>query len=129
MSRPHNVYLSRQALDLFKKLKALSSGSEFVLEPMSGRKLSKNTLNGVVNKCIAIAKERDLLLESFTPHDFRRTASTHLHEAGYNSDVIEKCLAHEQQGVRAIYNRAEYAEQRRELLQVWADMIDGYCQK
>ena len=129
MSRPHNVYLSRQALDLFKKLQALSSGSEFVLEPMSGRKLSKNTLNGVVNKCIDIAKEKGLPLESFTPHDFRRTASTHLHEAGYNSDVIEKCLAHEQQGVRAIYNRAEYAEQRRELLQAWADMVEGYCQK
>jgi len=45
-------------------------------------------------------------LGKFGPHDLRRTASTLLHEAGYNSDWIEKCLAHEQKGVRAVYNKA-----------------------
>ena len=55
-----------------------------------------------------------------------RTASTQLHEAGYNTDWIEKCLAHEQRGVRAVYNKAEYAEQRRAMLQDWADMIDEW---
>ena len=128
MSRPHNVYLSRQAFDLFQKLKMLSGGSECIFEPFSGRKLSKNTLNRVLMKCVELAKERGLILDHFTPHDLRRTASTHLHEAGFNSDVIEKCLAHEQKGVRAVYNRAEYAEQRRELLQAWADMIDSYSE-
>ena len=59
-------------------------------------------------------------------HDLRRTASTLLHEAGFNTDWIEKCLAHEQRGVRAVYNKAEYAEQRREMLQAWADMLDGW---
>jgi len=49
-----------------------------------------------------------------------------LHEAGFNSDWIEKCLAHEQRGVRAVYNKAEYADQRREMLQTWADMVDGW---
>jgi hypothetical protein len=39
---------------------------------------------------------------------------------------LEKCLAHEQRGVRAVYNKAEYAEQRREMLQAWADMLDGW---
>jgi hypothetical protein len=62
--------------------------------------------------------------EAFTVHDLRRTASTLLHEAGYSSDWIEKCLAHEQKGVRAVYNRAEYAAQRRTMLQDWADMVD-----
>ncbi|MFP3187163.1 MAG: tyrosine-type recombinase/integrase, partial [Paraburkholderia sp.] len=64
--------------------------------------------------------------ESFSVHDLRRTASTQLHEAGFNSDWIEKCLAHEQRGVRAVYNKAEYAEQRREMLQTWAEMLDGW---
>lgn len=59
-------------------------------------------------------------------HDLRRTASTLLHEAGFNTDWIEKCLAHEQRGVRAVYNKAEYAEQRRTMLQAWADMLDGW---
>ncbi len=40
-------------------------------------------------------------------HDFRRTASTQLHEAGFNSDWIEKALAHAQKGVRGVYNKAE----------------------
>lgn len=35
------------------------------------------------------------VIEKFVLHDMRRTASTHLHEAGYNSDWIEKALAHE----------------------------------
>ena len=55
-----------------------------------------------------------------------RAASTLLHEAGYNTDWIEKCLAHEQKGVRAVYNKAEYSEQRRAMLQDWADMIDQW---
>lgn len=52
-----------------------------------------------------------------------------LHEAGYNSDWIEKCLAHEQKGVRAVYNKAEYRDQRRAMLQDWADMIDEWTCK
>ena len=64
--------------------------------------------------------------KSFSVHDLRRTASTQLHEAGFNSDWIEKCLAHEQRGVRAVYNKAEYAEQRRTMLQVWAEMLVGW---
>jgi predicted kinase len=65
-------------------------------------------------------------LPHFCVHDLRRTASTLLHEAGFNTDWIEKCLAHEQRGVRAVYNKAEYAAQRREMLQNWADMVDGW---
>jgi integrase len=59
-------------------------------------------------------------------HDLRRTASTLLHEAGFNTDWIEKCLAHEQRGVRAVYNKAEYAIQRRHMLQEWANMVDAW---
>lgn len=49
--------------------------------------------------------------------------------AGFNTDWIEKCLAHEQKGVRAVYNKAEYAEQRRDMLQQWADMVDGWIEE
>ena len=127
MGRPHIVYLSRQALEIFQSLKILSNGSDFIFPPMKGEKLSNTLFNRIINRCVEKAKEKKLLLNPFGPHDLRRTASTLLHEAGFNSDVIEKCLAHEQGGVRAVYNKAEYAEQRRELLQTWADMIDAYC--
>ena len=42
---------------------------------------------------------------------------------------LAQCLAHEQRGVRAVYNKAEYAEQRRSMLQDWADMIDDWTSK
>ena len=48
-----------------------------------------------------------------------------MHEAGFASDVIEKALNHTIGGVRGIYNRAEYATQRREMLQFWADYVDA----
>jgi len=99
--KPHIVYLSTQAQTLFKELKSLASSSDWILP------------------------DRGTLAKPFTIHDLRRTASTLLHEQGWPSDVVEKALNHTIGGVRGIYNRAEYAEQRREMLQAWADYIDG----
>lgn len=60
-------------------------------------------------------------------HDLRRTGSTILNELGFNSDWIEKCLAHEDgRTSRGVYKKAEYAEQRRHMLQEWADMIAAW---
>jgi len=88
--------------------------------------MSNATLNRVITAAVDKARGEGQEIGDFGPHDMRRTASTLLHEAGFNSDWIEKCLAHEQKGVRAIYNKAEYAEQRRVMLQDWADMIDRW---
>jgi integrase len=75
--------------------------------------MSKATLNRVTQVVVAKAKESRLPLESFTVHDLRRTGSTILNELGFNSDWIEKCLAHEDgRSSRGVYNKAEYAEQR-----------------
>jgi integrase len=61
-----------------------------------------------------------------TIHGFRAMASTRLNEMGYRPDVIEACLAHkEADAVRAAYNRAEYMEERRALMQGWADYLDA----
>lgn len=118
--RSHVVYLSHQALDLFQELKVLAGNSPYVL-PSRGslqQPISKSTLNQAV-------RTMDLDLQDFVIHDFRRTASTHLHEMGFNSDWIEKSLAHEQKGVRGVYNKAEYAVQRRQMLQHWANFVDS----
>jgi integrase len=61
----------------------------------------------------------------FTVHDLRRTGATRLSEMGYQPDWIEKSLNHKLRGVRGIYNRAEYAAQRREMLQTWSDSLDS----
>lgn len=122
--KPHLVSLSRQAVAMFEELKGLASGSEWIFPSRGDLKqpIAKSTLNVVVR-----ALEIDV--RDFVIHDFRRTASTHLHEAGFNSDWIEKCLAHETKGIRGVYNRAQYAEQRREMLQWWADFVDSQIEE
>jgi integrase len=68
--------------------------------------------------------------EQMTAHGFRTTASTNLNEQGWNSDVIELSLAHvERNAVRAAYNHAEKLSERREMMQAWADWLDGLRQK
>lgn len=125
---PHLVFLSRQALDIFIALKTFAGGSEWVLPSRydADAPMSNATLNRVLELVYTMAQKDGKELGKFGPHDLRRTASTLLHEAGYNTDWIEKCLAHEQRGVRAVYNKAEYREQRTAMLQDWADMIDGW---
>lgn len=118
--KPHLVHLSRQAVAMFEELKGLASGSEWIF-PSRGdlhQPIAHSTLNQAV-------RSLEIDVRDFVIHDFRRTASTHLHEAGFNSDWIEKCLAHETKGIRGVYNRAQYADQRREMLQWWADFVDS----
>ncbi|MBZ4206999.1 MULTISPECIES: tyrosine-type recombinase/integrase [Klebsiella] len=126
--RPHVVYLSRQACDLLVALQMCAGGSPYLLAGRYSinKPLSNAALNGVITTTVKVAQSQGKSLEHFTVHDMRRTASTLLHEAGYPSDWIEKCLAHEQKGVRAIYNKAKYAQQRAYMLQQWADMVDGW---
>ncbi|WP_042885923.1 tyrosine-type recombinase/integrase [Cupriavidus necator] len=125
----HVVYLSRQALDIFVALHTCAAGSKFVLPSRydADRCMSKATLNRVTQIVAERAKAAGLPLEPFTVHDLRRTGSTLLNEVGFNRDWIEKWLAHEEgRSSRSVYNKAEYADQRRHMLQEWADMVDAW---
>jgi integrase len=63
-------------------------------------------------------------------HGFRSTASTVLNESGkFSPDVIELALAHQKKGVRGIYNRAQYWDERVELAQWYSDHLDGLRQR
>lgn len=119
--KPHIVFLSRQAVALFKELQALAGGSELV---MPGRgSLTKPFAHNAINNALKVALVGQDI-PAFTIHDLRRTASTLLHENGWASDVVEKALNHTIGGVRGVYNRAEYEPQRREMLQFWADYVE-----
>jgi len=126
---PHNVYLSQQALDILVALKTCAGGSKYLLPARydGDQHMSMATLNRVTIRVSDQAREKGLPLEAFTVHDLRRTGSTLLNEVGFNRDWIEKALAHEDnRSSRAVYNKAEYAEQRRHMLQEWANMIDAW---
>jgi integrase len=121
IGKPHVVYISEQAKDIFAELRELAAGSSYVLPSRSNPKapVALSSLNVAIR---ALGVD----ISNFVLHDFRRTASTHLHEAGYPADVVEKALGHTIGGVRGVYNKAQYAVQRRVMLQKWADMVDGW---
>lgn len=127
-SRAHVIYLPKQAQDILVGLQMCAGGSEYLVPGRYNfrKPLSNAALNSLIDRTVKIINEYGEHIQDFTVHDMRRTASTLLHEAGYPSDWIEKALAHEQKGVRAVYNKAEYARQRAYMLQQWADMIDSW---
>ncbi|HEK2000880.1 TPA: tyrosine-type recombinase/integrase [Proteus mirabilis] len=126
--KEHVIYLSDQAMDILTGMKVCAMGSDYLMPGRYDIKkpLSNAAVNNVIDGTVKRINEKGIEFEPVTVHDLRRTASTLLHEAGYNSDWIEKCLAHVQNGVRTVYNKAEYAEQRRKMLQEWADMVDEW---
>ncbi|GCY28067.1 integrase [Escherichia coli] len=127
-SLAHVIYLPKQAQDILVGLQMCAGGSEYLVPGRYNfrKPLSNAALNSLIDRTVKIINEDGEHIQDFTVHDMRRTASTLLHEAGYPSDWIEKALAHEQKGVRAVYNKAEYARQRAYMLQQWADMIDSW---
>lgn len=126
--REHIIYLSRQAHDLLVGLQMCACGSEYLVPGRYNfrKPLSNAALNSLIDRTVAAINKDGEKIQDFTVHDLRRTASTLLHEADYPSDWIEKAQAHEQKGVRAVYNKAEYARQRTYMLQQWADMVDAW---
>jgi integrase len=118
--KPRVVYLPEQAVEMFEELRELAGESKLILP---GRNKPNQPISGsILNLALESIK---FGIPPFTIHDSRRTASTHLHEMGWRADVIEKALGHEIRGVRGIYNRAEYATERRRMLQQWATYVEG----
>lgn len=118
--KTHVVPLSLQVVTILRGLHKTSGGIGLILP---GRKPSKGLSTGTLHE--SMTRNDNFGIARFTPHDFRRTASTILHEQGWNTDVIEKALNHTMKGVRGVYNKAEYLDQRREMLQAWADYLDA----
>jgi integrase len=128
-SKAHNVYLSSQVLDIFIALKTCAGNSKYVLPSRydADAPMSRATFNRVTYSVVDQARKEGLPLEPFTVHDLRRTASTLLNELGFNSDWIEKCLAHEDgRSSRGVYNKAEYEVQRRHMMQEWSNIVDAW---
>jgi len=117
---PHIVPLSSQALLLLKDLMPLSGRGTYIFpsERTSTRPMSNNTLNAALRR---LGYGRD----EMTAHGFRATASTLLNELGWTADAIEHQLAHaDRNGIRSVYNYAQYLPECRLMMQAWADYLD-----
>ncbi len=120
MRTEHRVPLSRQALQVLHTMQPLSGDRDLVFpSPVyASRSLSENTFNS--------AMARMGYKYAATAHGFRALFSTVANEAGWNSDVIERQLAHKERNkIRAAYHRSTYTADRAKLMQWWADYLDG----
>lgn len=120
MRREHLVPLSRQAVDLLTELKRLTGDRKYLFP--NGRDPNRCMPGTTLNRALEYLGYRGKL----SCHGFRSTASTQLNERGYRPDVIERALAHvEKNASRKAYNQALYLQERKEMLQEWADYLDG----
>lgn len=123
MREPHIVPLSRQAVELLRELHTYTGGRGFMFPNYRNPKtcMTATTLNRALERMGFNGKDSI----GFSAHGFRATASTILNELNFRPDVIERQLAHaERNKVRASYNQAEYLEERRAMMQQWADLTD-----
>jgi integrase len=118
---PHLVPLPKQAVAVFRELQPLTGRSRYVFrgERHHDRAMSENTIN-------AALRAMGFPQNEVTGHGFRATARTMLHERlGFDPYVIEAQLAHSvRDSLGRAYNRTEFVEQRRKMLQAWADYLD-----
>lgn len=113
----HIVPLSNQVVEYLKELFHLTGNGEFVFGVRGGvRPLSDGTINAALK---SIGYSSDVI----QPHGFRHTAATMLAELGWNTDAIDRQLAHKEAGVKGIYQKAQYLEERRKMMQAWSDYV------
>lgn len=117
--RVHLIPLATQAIDILKFLQPITGHGEFVFPNRNHP--SKPMSNGAILHVI----RRLGFANRASGHGFRHQFSSILNEHGFNRDWIEKQLNHEEGSVRGIYNHAQYLEGRREMMQWYADYIDG----
>lgn len=119
---PYLVPLSRQAVEEMRRVHQLTGGYSLLI---AGRNDPRQPIsNGTVNSALKRMGYEGRL----TGHGIRASISTALNEMGYNTDWIEAQLSHASGSqVRRSYNHAEYVEQRRVMMQEWADSIDALC--
>ena len=125
MKEVHIVPLSRQALEVFKEIQKFSGNYKYVFPSI--RSLSKPIGHTTLLNSLRLM---GYTKEEHSTHGFRSIASTFLNEMGYNSDWIERQLAHrERNEVRASYNYAQYLPERRKMMQFWSDYLDELKEK
>ena len=121
MKREHKIPLSAWSLELLHELHAITGqGTQlFPSRTKIGSYISENTLNKII--------ERIGFKELTTLHGFRSLASSTLNEKGFNPDAIELQLAHQPSDkIRAAYNRADYWQERVEMMAWYGDLLRGH---
>jgi integrase len=122
MREPHLVPLSRQAVKILEELKKLTGSGKYALpsERTSERPMSNNAV-------LAALRRMGYTKDEMTPHGFRAMARTMIDEVlQIRPDFIEAQLAHRvSDPLGRSYNRTQHLNERRKMMQTWADYLDG----
>jgi len=122
MKLVHIVPLSKQAIEILEDIKPLTGQGKYVFH--GARATSRPMSDGAINAAL-----RNMGFDTKTQHcahGFRGMASTLLHEQGFNSDFIERQLAHKEgNAIKAAYNHARHLPERVAMMQHYADYIDA----
>lgn len=124
MKQPHIVPLADQAIQILQELHPLTSRSRYVFP--SARSAARPMSNMAMGAALARMGYKGIM----TPHGFRATARTILDEVlQQRVDWIEHQLAHAVKDPNGrAYNRTTHIQGRRQMMQVWADYLDGLKQ-
>lgn len=116
--RVHTVPLSRQALEALEQLRVLTGAYPLLFPGRNDRTKPRS------NMAFNMALRRMGYEGRQTGHGFRHIASTTLREHGFAKEHVEAQLSHAEDGVAGVYNKAIYLEQRRTMMQWYADHLD-----
>ena len=117
-NKKHIVPLTRQTRALLDDMKKSNPYSDYIFP--SARSIKKPSSSSTANVALKRMGFKGLLVS----HGLRSLASTTQNEQGFDAELIEVSLAHvDKNTVRSAYNRAEYIEKRRVMLQWWSDHI------
>jgi integrase len=121
--RQHVVPLARQVVALLQNVRPFTGAGQFIFSAIGKSNagiipMSENTITSALHSMGFGRNE-------MSAHGFRSLASTNLNEQGWDSDLIERQLAHsESNSVKASYDFSAKLPQRREMMQAWADWLD-----
>lgn len=125
----HIVPLSSQALEVLKKLQPITGASRYVFQSPASRGGQDAPMS---SETVSKAIHRMGFKGQMTAHGFRAMADSLLNEMRdaqgrrvWDADAIERQLAHKERNVvKAAYNRAAYLQERKQMMQAWADYLD-----
>ena len=138
---PHRVWLTSTAMKLVKEARKSSSHKTFVFFPGTKRHLDRCAMSHAVRRSLGGSEiryrfknkkrypsqkqwEQMWHLEKFTPHDLRRTAATQMGKLKVDDGVIDRgILNHIDKGVKWVYNRHAYEDERKEALELLSSEV------
>ena len=120
MRKDHIVPLSKQVIECLKRLKEINGRWEYVFASQ------RTPRNHMSNNPILVALDRMGYRGEHTGHGFRALAmSTIKEKLGYRHEVIDRQLAHAHKSqIDAAYDRAQFLDERKKMMQDWADYLD-----